>query len=97
MKSITDEAIALIEADEKIGNSLVLVVAGEGWNAGVVGIVASRLVELYYRPTIVLSLDPEKGIAKGSARSIEGFHLYNELAKIEIFYRILVDILWLQV
>ena len=81
VKSITDEAIALIEADKKIGDSLVLVVAGEGWNAGVVGIVASRLVELYYRPTIVLSLDVEKGTAKGSARSIEGFHLYNELAK----------------
>ncbi|MFJ3386506.1 single-stranded-DNA-specific exonuclease RecJ [Lysinibacillus sp. NPDC086135] len=81
VKSITDEAIALIESDKKIGNSLVLVIAGEGWNAGVVGIVASRLVELYYRPTIVLSLDYEKGTAKGSARSIEGFHLYNELAK----------------
>jgi len=81
VKSITDEAIALIESDKKIGDSLVLVIAGEGWNAGVVGIVASRLVELYYRPTIVLSLDYEKGTAKGSARSIEGFHLYNELAK----------------
>ncbi|MFJ7979417.1 single-stranded-DNA-specific exonuclease RecJ [Lysinibacillus xylanilyticus] len=81
VKSITDEAIALIESDKKVGESLVLVIAGEGWNAGVVGIVASRLVELYYRPTIVLSLDHEKGTAKGSARSIEGFHLYNELAK----------------
>ncbi|MGE7693021.1 single-stranded-DNA-specific exonuclease RecJ [Lysinibacillus sp. NPDC094177] len=81
VKSITDEAIALIESDKKVGESLVLVIAGEGWNAGVVGIVASRLVELYYRPTIVLSLDYEKGTAKGSARSIEGFHLYNELAK----------------
>lgn len=81
VKSITDQAFALIESDEKIRNSLVIVVAGEGWNAGVVGIVASRLVELYYRPTIVLSLDNEKGTAKGSARSIEGFHLYNELAK----------------
>ncbi len=81
VKSITNQAIALIESDEKIRNSLVLVVAGEGWNAGVVGIVASRLVELYYRPTIVLSLDNERGTAKGSARSIEGFHLYNELAK----------------
>ncbi|MFF2175219.1 single-stranded-DNA-specific exonuclease RecJ [Lysinibacillus sp. NPDC058147] len=81
VKSITDEAIALIESDKKIGDSLVLVIAGEGWNAGVVGIVASRLVELYYRPTIVLSLDYEKGTAKGSARSIEGFHLFNELAK----------------
>lgn len=81
VKEITEQATAMIEADEKIRNSLVLVVAGEGWNPGVVGIVASRLVELYYRPTIVLSLNPEKGIAKGSARSIEGFHLYNELAK----------------
>ncbi|MGE7927537.1 single-stranded-DNA-specific exonuclease RecJ [Lysinibacillus xylanilyticus] len=81
VKNITDEAIALIESDKKVGESLVLVIAGEGWNAGVVGIVASRLVELYYRPTIVLSLDHEKGTAKGSARSIEGFHLYNELAK----------------
>ncbi|GAB0168715.1 single-stranded-DNA-specific exonuclease RecJ [Lysinibacillus sp. CTST325] len=81
VKSITDEAVALIESDKKIGDSLVLVIAGEGWNAGVVGIVASRLVELYYRPTIVLSLDYEKGTAKGSARSIEGFHLFNELAK----------------
>ena len=81
VKNITDEAIALIEADKKIGDSFVLVVAGEGWNAGVVGIVASRLVELYYRPTIVLSLDADKGTAKGSARSIAGFHLYNELAK----------------
>jgi len=81
VKSITDEAIALIEAEKEISDSLVLVVAGEGWNAGVVGIVASRLVEQYYRPTIVLSLDNDKGTAKGSARSIEGFHLYNELAK----------------
>ncbi|GLC88470.1 single-stranded-DNA-specific exonuclease RecJ [Lysinibacillus piscis] len=81
VQSITDEAIAMIEADKAIGESQVLVVAGHGWNAGVVGIVASRLVERYYRPTIVLSLDEEKGIAKGSARSIEGFHLYNELAK----------------
>lgn len=78
---MTDEAITIIESDQKIRDSLVLVVAGEGWNAGVVGIVASRLVGKYYKPTIVLSLDVEKGIAKGSARSIEGFHLYNELAK----------------
>jgi len=81
VKNITEEAIALIESEKKISDSLVLVVAGEGWNAGVVGIVASRLVEQYYRPTIVLSLDPDKGTAKGSARSIDGFHLYNELAK----------------
>lgn len=81
VNTITEEAIAMIENDEKIANSLVLVIAKEGWNPGVIGIVASRLVEKYYRPTIVLSLDYEKGTAKGSARSIEGFHMYNELAK----------------
>ncbi|MCH7322211.1 single-stranded-DNA-specific exonuclease RecJ [Solibacillus sp. MA9] len=81
VEEITDEAIAIIESNEPMRDSLVLIVAGEGWNPGVVGIVASRLVEKYYRPTIVLSIDREKGHAKGSARSIEGFHLYNELAK----------------
>ncbi|SIT82853.1 single-stranded-DNA-specific exonuclease RecJ [Edaphobacillus lindanitolerans] len=79
--SIADEAIAWVE--DTYGDALpaVLTVAGEGWNPGVVGIVASKLTERYYRPSLVLSLDPEKGIAKGSARSIEGFHLYKELAK----------------
>lgn len=81
VKAITDEAMAMIEASEELSQSLVLVVAGEGWNPGVVGIVASRLVEKYYKPTIILCIDHDKCVAKGSARSIEGFHLYNELAK----------------
>ncbi|KGR78634.1 single-stranded-DNA-specific exonuclease RecJ [Ureibacillus manganicus] len=81
VKTITEEAIAIIESDEIIANSQVIVIAKEGWNPGVIGIVASRLVEIYYKPTIVLSIDREKGTAKGSARSIEGFHMYNELAK----------------
>ena len=81
VSQMTEEAIAMVEAGEIGHDPLVIVVAKEGWNPGVVGIVASRLVEKYYRPTIVLGLDSEKGIAKGSARSIEGFHLYNELAK----------------
>lgn len=81
VEEIANAAITMIESSPQIKDSLVLVVAGENWNPGVVGIVASRLVEKYYRPTIVLSLNHEKGIAKGSARSIEGFHLYNELAK----------------
>ncbi|MEK4255215.1 single-stranded-DNA-specific exonuclease RecJ [Ureibacillus sp. FSL K6-2830] len=81
VNSITEEAIEMIENNPDISNSLVLVVAKEGWNPGVIGIVASRLVEKYYKPTIVLSIDSELGLAKGSGRSIEGFHLYNELAK----------------
>ncbi|MDX1772370.1 MAG: single-stranded-DNA-specific exonuclease RecJ, partial [Planococcaceae bacterium] len=81
VSKMTEEAIALVESGEIGLNPHVIVVAKEGWNPGVVGIVASKLVEKYYRPTLVLGLDSEKGIAKGSARSIEGFHLYDELAK----------------
>ena len=58
----------------------VLVLAKEGWNPGVIGIVASRLVEKFYRPTIVLCLDPEKETAKGSARSIKGFDMFENLS-----------------
>ncbi len=81
VKKIAEEATAQVEQRYPDGPPHVIVVAQEGWNPGVVGIVASKLVEQYYRPTIVLSLNPENGKAKGSARSIEGFHLYNELAK----------------
>lgn len=81
VQTITDEAIAQIDRSPMHQMSEVLIVEGEGWNAGVVGIVASRLVEKYYKPTFILSVDREKGIAKGSARSIEGFHLYDEIAK----------------
>jgi single-stranded-DNA-specific exonuclease len=80
VKQISDEAINQVEARYPDGPPRVIVVAQEGWNPGVVGIVASKLTEKYYRPSIVLCLNPEKGKAKGSARSIEGFHLYNELA-----------------
>ena len=55
-----------------------LVVHGEGWHPGVIGIVASRLAESYYRPTVVLSIDGDE--ARGSARSIPGFDLYQALS-----------------
>jgi single-stranded-DNA-specific exonuclease len=80
VSSITDEAIEEVETRFPISDNPVLVIAKEGWNPGVVGIVASRLVERYYRPTIVLSIDKEKGIAKGSARSIVGFDLFENLS-----------------
>lgn len=56
-----------------------LVFAGDGWHKGVVGIVASRLVERYCRPVFVLGIDNEKGEASGSGRSIEAFHLLDAL------------------
>lgn len=57
----------------------VLVVAGENWHEGVLGIVAAKLSEAYNRPCFVLSIDPAKGIAKGSGRSFEGFSLFEAL------------------
>lgn len=74
------EALLQLERQTKAdGLPDVIVVAGEGWNAGVVGIVASKLLERYYRPTIVLGINPETGECKGSARSIPGFDIYEAL------------------
>ena len=73
VSTIAKEAVELVETQYPPDEHAVLVIAKEDWNAGVIGIVASRLVEKFYRPTIVLSIDHEKGVAKGSARSIEGF------------------------
>ncbi|UTR14262.1 single-stranded-DNA-specific exonuclease RecJ [Salipaludibacillus sp. LMS25] len=78
VKDITSEAEAMVEDN---GIPPVIVVGQEGWNPGVIGIVASRLVEKFYRPTIVLSYDSEKGQAKGSARSIEGFDMFASLSQ----------------
>ena len=62
-----------IESDPDIGARSVLVVAGEGWHRGVIGIVASKLVEAFWRPAIVISI--EDGVAHGSCRSIPAFDM----------------------
>lgn len=63
-----------------------LVLAGEGWHRGVIGIVAQRVVELYHRPTLVIGV--EQGIGQGSARSIPHFHLLNALTRMsDLFER----------
>ncbi len=80
VSEMTDEAINMVENQFPLEDHSVLVIGKEGWNSGVVGIVASRLVDKYYRPTIVLSFDSEKGTAKGSARSIVGFDLFKNLS-----------------
>ena len=72
--SITEEALALIDNDEMLINKKSTVVYKEHWHKGVVGIVASRLTEKYYRPTIVLT--KHEDIVTGSARSVVGFNLY---------------------
>ena len=75
--SITEEALALIDGDEKMRNRKSTVLYQSHWHKGVVGIVASRLIEKYYRPTIVLTRSGE--YATGSARSVPGFNLYEAL------------------
>ncbi|RLQ98092.1 single-stranded-DNA-specific exonuclease RecJ [Falsibacillus albus] len=80
VSEITAEAVEMVLNEYPPEENPVLVIGKEGWNAGVIGIVASRLVEQFYRPTIVLSYDPESGKAKGSARSIAGFDLFKNLS-----------------
>ncbi len=75
------EELVLTEAEQMLAAGepgKVIVLAGE-WHPGVIGIAASKLAERYYRPVILLSLEGEK--AKGSARSIPGFHLYRALTE----------------
>ncbi|MFM1652408.1 single-stranded-DNA-specific exonuclease RecJ [Brevibacillus sp. B_LB10_24] len=79
VQTMTEEAEEMVRNHFPADQNSVLVLAKTGWNVGVVGIVASRLVETFYRPTIVLGIDPDTGMAKGSARSIAGFDLYEAL------------------
>ncbi len=76
-QQIVAEAAARIEERGHAFHRLI-VVEGEGWHPGIVGIAAARLMERYGRPCIVLSVDGEK--ATGSGRSLPGFHLYEALA-----------------
>ncbi|EIJ78999.1 single-stranded-DNA-specific exonuclease RecJ [Bacillus methanolicus PB1] len=80
VNAMTEEAVIEVESFYPPEEYQVLVIGKEGWNSGVIGIVASRLVEKFYRPVIVFSFDSEKGLAKGSARSIEGFDLFKNLS-----------------
>ncbi len=76
-EQITKEALEMIEADESLKYSKTSVLYSSNWHKGVIGIVASRLIETYYRPTVILTKSNEK--ATGSARSVEGFNLYEAL------------------
>lgn len=77
-RSMLEEAIAMVEGDGTYPARRSIVLASASWHQGVVGIVASRIVERYHRPTILIALD-EDGNGKGSGRSIPGFHLLNAL------------------
>jgi single-stranded-DNA-specific exonuclease len=70
---IVTQARKAVETDLEVGARTVIVVAGEGWHRGVIGIVASKLVDAFHRPAIVLSIDGD--VAHGSCRSIPSFNM----------------------
>ncbi len=74
---VLEEALAMVEQHPEFLERKVLVLSSENWHHGVIGIVASRLLERYHRPVLLISLTGEEG--KGSARSIDNFHLYDAL------------------
>ncbi len=80
---ILEEAEDLINREINFKEHKVIVIAKEGWHQGVLGIVASKLADRFYRPAIVISLNED--LCKGSARSIKNFHLFNALLECKEF------------
>lgn len=72
VSKLVSEAEKMVQPDQNV-----IVIAKEDWNVGILGIVASRLAKKFNRPTIVLSIDPVTMIAKGSARSIQSFNIFD--------------------
>ncbi len=77
-KRITEEANAILEArGEMYSPKKSIVIYNKDWHKGIIGIVASRLTELYYKPSVVLTLS--NGMATGSSRSVQGFDIYKAI------------------
>lgn len=79
-QDVFEEAVNIIES-QNLSSSPVIILAKENWHEGVIGIVASRLVEKYSKPTIMISVND--GVGKGSGRSLPSFHLYDALKSVE--------------
>ena len=79
---IYDEILEFIEKNPSVLYERVLVLAGEGWHHGVIGIVAAKLLNIYEKPVFLISVDPD-GNATGSVRSVDGFNVFNALAACE--------------
>lgn len=76
-REITQEALEMVQSGQCLASENVTIVYNPNWNKGVVGIVASRLVEAFYKPTVVLT--KSNGFVTGSARSVAGFDLYESI------------------
>ncbi|HUI41680.1 MAG TPA: single-stranded-DNA-specific exonuclease RecJ [Terriglobia bacterium] len=85
-ESMVGEVAAKLEARPDLKERFALVVAGEGWHRGVIGIVAQRVAERYHRPALVIGVEEGEGV--GSGRSIPGFHLLSALQSVaDVFER----------
>lgn len=74
---IYTQVVDIIEANPRYKIEKILVVSGENWHSGIIGIVASKICEKYYKPCILIN--NENGVGKASARSIEGFNIFNAI------------------
>ena len=81
-KEIYEEALEIISNDTDFSNKKIIVLAQKDWHHGVIGIVASKITEQFYKPCILLSYD-DNGKAKGSGRSVEGINLFDALTATE--------------
>lgn len=84
-ESVYQEAKQMLASNPALQEEYGIVLSSPNWHLGVVGIVASKLLEQWHRPVILLALDQDKGIGKGSARSIDAFHIYEGLAACDAY------------
>ncbi|MBI5873824.1 MAG: single-stranded-DNA-specific exonuclease RecJ [Candidatus Omnitrophica bacterium] len=84
-EKVLNEAIDLIDKEINFKDDFIIVLSREDWHPGVLGIVASKIVDRYYRPAVIISFQDE--IGRGSARSVHNFHIYEALARCEPFLK----------
>ncbi len=84
-EKVMSEAMDLIEKEVNFKDDFIIVLSKEDWHPGVLGIVASKIVDRFYRPAIIISLSDEVG--RGSARSVHNFHIYEALVQCESFLK----------
>ncbi len=80
------EADSFLQRQGGLGDQRAIILGSPDWNPGIIGIVASRLIEKYHVPVFMMVIDESKGIARCSARSIPGFHLHDELLALEEYF-----------
>jgi single-stranded-DNA-specific exonuclease len=84
-EQVVREAMDLIEKEVNFKEDFIIVLSKEDWHPGVLGIVASKIVDRFYRPAVIISL--QDGLGRGSARSIHNFHIYEALGQCACFLK----------